>query len=59
MEPKKITIPYEFTVKPYMLPFLASKARFKVAVIHRRGRKTRMALNQQISRAVTKKGVYY
>ncbi len=42
-----------------MLPFLGAKQRFKIAVIHRRGRKTRMALNQQISRSQLKKGVYY
>lgn len=42
-----------------MLPFLAAKQRFKIAVIHRRGRKTRMALNQQIARSQVRKGTYY
>lgn len=56
---KTITLPWQFNVKDYMLPFLGSTKRFKIAVIHRRGRKTRMALNQQICRSQLKKGVYY
>lgn len=56
---KIVTIPFNFTVADYMLPFLGAPQRFKIAVIHRRGRKTRMALNQQISRAVKRKGIYY
>ena len=54
-----VTIPHNFNVKEYMLPFLSAPQRFKIAVIHRRGRKTRMALNQQISRSQRTVGVYY
>lgn len=56
---KTITLPHNFDVFPYMLPILGSTKRFKIAVIHRRGRKSRMALNQQIARTQITKGVYY
>ncbi len=56
---KTVEMPFNFNVKKHQVPFLASEKRFKIAVIHRRGGKTRMALNQQICRAVMKKGIYY
>lgn len=56
---KTIEIPYNLDIKPYMLPFMATEARFIFAAIHRRGRKTRMALNRQIKQAIQTKGVYY
>jgi hypothetical protein len=39
--------------------FLASRARFKIAVWHRRAGKSKTALNQQVSRALVTKGIYY
>lgn len=59
MPPQTITIPYNYRVKAHVIPFLASKKRFKIAVMHRRAGKTRMALNHQIMKAVQKKGIYY
>lgn len=55
----EITIPYAYTPRDYQLPFLKAKQRFKIAVMHRRAGKSKTALNQQISRALTKKGIYY
>lgn len=55
----QITIPHQFTPRDYQLPFLKAKQRFKIAVMHRRAGKSKTALNQQISRALTKKGIYY
>lgn len=57
----EITLPFNFDIGDceYLLPFLAAEQRFKIAVIHRRGRKTRMALSEQIKKTQVKKGVYY
>lgn len=55
----EITIPYNFTPRPYQLDFLTSRARFKLAVWHRRSGKTKTALNQQIIRTQLRKGIYY
>lgn len=38
---------------------LKSKARFKIAVFHRRAGKSKTALNQQVQRSQLKKGIYY
>lgn len=58
-KPKIIVLPHNFDAPNYLLPFLAAPQRFKIAVVHRRGRKTRAALNQQIARSQQKKGTYY
>lgn len=55
----EIQVPYNFTPRDYQLDYLCSKARFKIAVFHRRSGKTAMALNEQIRKAVTAKNVYY
>lgn len=55
----EITIPHNYTPRDYQLPFLKAKQRFKIAVMHRRAGKSKTALNQQISRALTTKGIYY
>jgi len=54
-----LEIPYRFKPRPYQLEILQAPQRFKIAVIHRRAGKSKTALNQQISRALYKKGVYY
>ena len=56
-----IQIPYNFH-KPtdYQLGYLATDKRFSILVWHRRARKTRTALNKQVSRIMTQpRGVYY
>lgn len=55
----EITIPHHFHPRPYQLTLLAAPQRFKIAVIHRRGGKSKTALNGQIARTQLKKGVYY
>lgn len=56
---KTITIPYQFNPRSYQLKLLQSKARFKIAVFHRRAGKSKTALNQQVQRTQLKKGIYY
>lgn len=55
----EVTLPYKYEVRDYLLPFLRAKQRFQIAVIHRRGGKSRAALNKQIIKTQLKKGVYY
>lgn len=54
-----LEVPYRFLPRPYQLPILQAPQRFKIAVLHRRAGKSKTALNQQISRALYKKGIYY
>lgn len=56
---KEIEIPYNFKPRWYQLEYLQSAKRFKIAVFHRRAGKSAMALNAQIMKALTRKGVYY
>lgn len=56
---RTITIPYQFNPRAYQLNLLTSKARFKIAVFHRRAGKSKTALNQQVQRSQLKKGIYY
>jgi len=56
---KEITIPHQFNPRKYQLDFLASPKRFKIMVVHRRGGKSKTALNNQIRKAVMTKGIYY
>ena len=55
----EINIPFNFTPRPYQLEFLSSPKRFKIAVIHRRGGKSKTALNDQIIKSQITKGIYY
>lgn len=55
----EITIPYQFQPRAYQLPLLAAPQRFKIAVIHRRGGKSKTALNGQIAKTQLRRGVYY
>ncbi len=54
-----LEIPHNFKPRPYQIQLLEAPQRFKVAVLHRRAGKSKTALNQQISRALYKKGIYY
>jgi len=54
----EIKIPHNYEPREYQLDVLKSKARFKVIVFHRRSGKTLTALNEQIRKAMGKKGVY-
>lgn len=49
-----INLPYNFTPREYQKDFVEAKQRFKVAVIHRRGGKTKTTLNQQVLRTQLK-----
>ena len=53
-----ILIPFAYKPRDYQLAFLRSSARFKIAVWHRRGGKSKTVLNQQIAKTQLKKGVY-
>lgn len=59
MNKKEITLPWNFIPRSYQIELLAAPQRFKIAVWHRRCGKSRVAFNQQVMRAVVKKGVYY
>lgn len=54
-----LEVPYKYSPRSYQLPILEAPQKFKVAVLHRRAGKSKTALNQQISRAVYQKGIYY
>lgn len=54
-----LEVPYRYTPRAYQLPILAAPQKFKIAVLHRRAGKSKTALNQQISRALYQKGIYY
>lgn len=54
---EKERIPYLFRPRWYQQLLLESPARYKVAVMHRRSGKTKTILNQQIGRAVSKRGL--
>jgi phage FluMu gp28-like protein len=54
-----ITIPHQFSPRPYQLDFLKSSARYKIAVWNRRAGKSKTVLNDQIRKAQLKKGIYY
>lgn len=54
-----IKIPYNYSPRDYQLEVLSAPQRFKIVVIHRRGGKSMTALNQQISKALKTKGIYY
>lgn len=55
----EITIPYNYKPRSYQLKYHRAKQRFKIAVLNRRAGKSKMALNEQIRKAVKTKGVYY
>lgn len=50
----QITLPKNFIARPYQSELLQDQRRFKVAVFHRRGGKTKTVLNQQIIRTQLK-----
>lgn len=54
-----VTIPHNYTPRDYQLEFLAAPQRFKIFVVHRRGGKSKTALNEQIRKTQLKKGIYY
>lgn len=54
-----VTIPHAYLPRPYQLEFLRAPQRFKIFVVHRRGGKSKTALNQQVQRSQLKKGIYY
>lgn len=56
---KTITIPYDYIPRSYQLNYLSSDKRFKILVVHRRGGKSKTALNEQIRKCLEKKGIYY
>lgn len=49
-----ITLPHNFTPRWYQQELLNDQRRFKVAVFHRRGGKTKTVINQQIARTQCK-----
>jgi phage FluMu gp28-like protein len=49
-----ITLPHNFKPRPYQQELLSDQRRFKVAVFHRRGGKTKTVINQQIARTQCK-----
>lgn len=55
----EITIPHQFDPRWYQLEYLKSPKRFKIAVFHRRAGKSKMAFNDQVTKALTKQGIYY
>lgn len=55
----QITIPHQYSPRKYQVDLLSSKARFKIAVWHRRAGKSKTALNQQVIRTQITKGIYY
>lgn len=55
----EITIPYNFAPREYQDDFLRDNHRFKIAVWHRRGGKSKTVLNGQIEKALMYPGVYY
>lgn len=55
----EVTLPYNFIPMEHQLDFWNSTKRFCVAVFHRRAGKSSMALNKQIVRTQTMKGIYY
>ena len=57
--PREISIPFHFSPRPYQLAFLQAPQRFKIFVVHRRGGKSKTALNDQIAKTQRKVGVYY
>ena len=60
MTPQKSnTVPYNYTPREYQLEFLTAPKRFKIFIVHRRGGKSKSAINLQISRACRTKGIYY
>ena len=56
---KEIQIPSNYSPRDYQLDFLASSKRFKGAIWHRRGGKSKTVFNDQVMKAVRTKGVYY
>lgn len=48
MSEKTIQVPWNYSPRPYQLEFLQAPQRFKIAVIHRRGGKSKTVLNEQI-----------
>lgn len=56
---KDITIPYGFTPREYQLDLIQAPQRFKIAVWARRSGKSKTVLNEQIRKAISKKGIYY
>lgn len=54
-----IIIPYNYKPRWYQLEYHQSKKRFKVCVFHRRAGKSKMAFNEQVRKALLKKGIYY
>lgn len=59
MQNKEITIPYGYIPRGYQLDLIQAPQRFKIAVWARRSGKSKTVLNEQIRKAITKKGVYY
>lgn len=57
--PTTIKIPHNFSSRPYQLPYLKSKKRFRIAVWHRRSGKSKTALNDQIIQLHLRPGIYY
>lgn len=56
---KHITLPHNFVPRDYQVKFLAAPQRFKIFIVHRRGGKSKTALNDQIRKTQLKKGIYY
>ena len=54
-----VTVPYNYIPRDYQLEYLRAPQRYKVIVFHRRGGKSKTLLNEQIRKAVSKKGMYY
>lgn len=55
----EITIPFQYEPRPYQLEYHKTQKRFKVCVFHRRGGKSKMALNEQVRKTQIRKGIYY
>lgn len=56
---KTLTIPFNYQPRPYQLEYLKTDKRFSILVFHRRAGKSLTALNEQIRKAFTTKGIYY
>lgn len=59
MQDVQIQLPYRFIPRDYQFDLMDAHQRFKIAVIHRRGGKSKTVLNQQIIRTQEKRGTYY
>ena len=59
MQQPEIQVPYNYSPRSYQLEYLTASQRFKILVFHRRAGKSKTLLNEQIRKALMRKGIYY